>query len=372
MSHASGRASLRDRREAPGRPFLELPRLAAALLLALLTAALGWSVLAAAPTVSSGPARVTAGASPAVTDRVRGDMALYARIHSRMTAGEGYYAAAVSEQRASRYPTRPFVAVRLPTLAWVQTAIGTGGVRLAAFALALASLWAMNARANPLASRPELVAASMLLALGSGAAFSPVAVFDHDFIAGLLLTLALLAYRRACWWPALLAAGAALAVRELAAPFVLLWLAFALIGQRWREAGGIAALLAMCAGGMALHAAAVDAARLPGDLASQGWSGLAGFGLPITALGQLTGLRLLPASIAAPLAILPMIGWAAIGGRTGLFAALYFIGIAAMMALFARPENYYWVQIALPAYALGLAFAPRGIGDLVQRASRQT
>jgi hypothetical protein len=43
-----------------------------------------------------------------------------------------------------------------------------------------------------------------------------------------------------------------------------------------------------------------------------------------------------------------------------------------MIALFARPENYYWVQIALPAYALGLAFAPRGIGDLMQRASRQT
>lgn len=372
MSHASGRASLRDRREVPGRPFLELPRPAAVLVLALLAAALAWSVFAAAPIVSAGPARVTTGAHSVATGRPGGDMALYARIYDRMTAGEGYYSAAIAEQRASRYPTRPFVAVRLPTLAWVQAAIGEGGVRALAFALALASLWALNARATPLASRPELVAASVLLTLGSGAAFSPVAVFDHDFIAGLLLTLALLAYRRARWWPALLAAGAALAVRELAVPFVLLWLAFAIAQQRRREAAGIAALLGVFAGGMALHAAAVEAARLPGDLASQGWSGLAGFGLPITALGQLTGLRFLPPGIAAPLAILPLVGWAAIGGRTGLFAALYFIGIAAMMALFARPENYYWAQIALPAYALGLAFAPCGIGDLVQRASRQT
>lgn len=299
-------------------------------------------------------------------------MALYARIHARMVAGEGYYAAALSEQRASHYPTRPFVAVRLPTLAWVQATIGAGGVRFFAFAMALASLWALNARGAPLGSRPELIAASVLLALGGGAAFSSVAVFDHDFLAGLLLTLALLAYRRDRWWPALLAAGAALAVRELAVPFVLLWLAFALASQRWREAAGIAALLALFAGGMLLHWHAIEAARLPGDLASQGWSELSGYGLPVTALGQVTGLRFVPPSLAAPLAFLPLVGWAGIGGRLGLFAVLWFTGLATMMALFARPENYYWVELALPAYTLGLAFAPRGLAELAWRAARQT
>ena len=59
---------------------------------------------------------------------------------------------------------------------------------------------------------------------------------------GLLALLALLLYRRNHWWPALVAAALALAVRELAAPFVLLWLVFALAEQRWREASAVAAI----------------------------------------------------------------------------------------------------------------------------------
>jgi hypothetical protein len=199
-----------------------------------------------------------------------------------------------------------------------------------------------------------------------------VAGYDHDFIAGVLLTFALLAYRPHCWWPALIAAAAALAVRELAAPFVVLWLAFALAGGRRGEALALAVLLAIFAGGLGLHAMAVDAARLPGDLASQGWNARAGYGLPLAGLRELTGLRHLPPIIAAPLAVLPLVGWAGLGGRLGLFATLWFAGIATMMALFARPANYYWIELALPAYALGLAFAPRALGDLAMRSFGKT
>jgi hypothetical protein len=375
MSLRSGWLS---RWELLGRPFPHLPRWAAALALALLAATLGWSALATAP--GDQPERASVAATPATSpnpdDRAKGDMALYARIAARVTAGEGYYSAALDEQRASHYPTRPFVAVRLPTLALLQALIGVDGVRYAQLTLVLACLWVLNRRASPLAAWPDRLGASLLLALGGAAALNPVAGLDHDFSAGLCLTLALLLYRRNRWWPALLAAALALALRELAAPFVLLWLALALAERRWHEAGAVAALLGLFAGGMALHFAAVEAGRLPGDLASQGWNALAGYRLPLTALTHLTGLRLLPVSIAAPLAILPLIGWAAIGGRIGMFAVLWFAGLATMMALFARPENFYWVQLALPAYGIGLAFAPRGLLELFQsaagRPSRQT
>lgn len=299
-------------------------------------------------------------------------MALYARISARMAEGEGYYAAAMAEQRASHYPTRPFVAVRLPTLAWLQAQIGVDGVRYLAMALVLGCLWALHVRLASLTSLEERIVASALLVAGGGAALSPVAGLDHDFIAGVLLTLALLLYQPARWWPALLAAGAALAVRELAAPFVLLWLVFALAGRRWCEAVALVLLLAFFAGGMALHALAVGAERLPGDLGSQGWNALSGYGLALTGLGQLTGLRFLPPALAAPLAILPLLGWAAIGGRIGLFALLWFGGLATMIALFARPENFYWVELGLPAYGIGIAFAPRGIFELVRAIERQT
>lgn len=353
----------------PHRPFAELSRRGAALVLALLAAAMIWS---AAINLTPAPAETLfaeAAAKPAAAPGKpapgKGDMALYARIHARMAAGEGYYAAALAEQRASSYPTRPFVAVRLPTLAWLQAVFGPDGVRWLALALTGAGVAALWLRTEPLASREERIIASALLAAGGGAALVPVAGYDHDFIAGVLLTLGLLAYRPHRWGPALLAAAAALAVRELAAPFVLLWLAFALGDKRWREAAAVAGLLAVFALGLAFHAAAVEAARLPEDLASQGWSARAGFGLPLAGLGQLTGLRHLPPMLAAPLAILPLVGWVGLGGRTGLFALLWFAGLATMMALFARPANYYWAELALPAYAIGLAFAPRALSELI-------
>ena len=137
----------------------------------------------------------------------------------------------------------------------------------------------------------------------------------------------------------------------------------------------LAAVLALFLVGLAAHASAVDALRLPGDLASQGWGALAGYGVPLAGLCELTGLRHLPPLVAAPLAVLPLIGWAGLGGRTGLFALLWFSGLATGMALFARPANYYWAELALPAYAIGLAFAPRAITELARqlavRASKQ-
>lgn len=362
----------------PHRPFALLPRWAAAAVLALLAAAMAWSAWVAAPAPplpTRPPATAAASAPPAAKPAKRpppGDLALYSRIHTRMAAGEGYYAAALAEQRASGYPTRPFVTVRLPTLAGAQALLGPQGVRWLTLALVGAAILALNWRAVPLASLEERIIACALLAAGGGATLSPLAAYDHDYVAGVLLTLALLAYRPHRWWPALLAAAAALAVRELAAPFVLLWLAFALAGKRWREALAIAALLAMFALGLALHAQAVAAERLAGDLASQGWNTRAGFAIALTGLAELTGLRHLPPALAAPVAILPLLGWVSLGGRAGLFAALWFAGLATMMALFARPGNYYWAELALPAYAIGLAFAPRGLAELAMRLAGRT
>lgn len=210
----------------------------------------------------------------------------------------------------------------------------------------------------------ERVGAGILLLFGGAAAITPEAGLIHELLAGLLLTLALALYQPARWWPALIAAGLALAVRELAAPFVLLWLAFAVFQKRWAEAAGVAALLALFAIGLYLHYLGVEAQRLPGDAASQGWDAMAGIGLPLMALSKLTALLILPLWLAAPLAVLPLLGWLGLGGRLGLFAAIWFAGFFTAMALFARPENFYWVQLTLPAYLAGFAFVPRSLADL--------
>jgi hypothetical protein len=370
--------TLLARWEALGRPLARLPRWGAGLVLALLALAMIGAALVTAPVdraeraVNPSTAAAAKPADAAEAAQGDGDLALYARIAARVASGEDYYAAAMDEQRRDNYPTRPFVAVRQPTLAWLQAAIGVDGVRYLEWALVAACLLALQLRLAPLVSLPERLAALVLLTLGGAAAAVPLAGLIHELWAGLWLTLALLIYREDRWWPALLACAAAIAVRELAVPFVLLWLAFALAARRWREAGAVAALLAVFAAGMALHYLAVEAGRMPGDPASQGWNALAGYGLPLMALWRLTGLALLPVSLGAALAVLPLLGWVALGGRLGLFAALWFAGLFTMVALFARPENFYWVQLALPAYGIGLAFVPRAIVELARALARQT
>ena len=362
--------------EALSLPLPPLSRSLAALVLALLAATMAWSVIASGPAdrAQRAPRPVVAAtvAKPDKPPRARGDLALYSRIAARVSAGEDYYSAAMDEQRRSTRPTGPFVAVRQPSLAWLQAAIGVGGVRLIGMGLALACLAALWWRLRGVVTLPERLGALVLLGFGGAAVRVPLAGLIHELWAGLWLTLALLVYREDRWWPALVAAAMALAVRELALPFVLLWLAFALAARRWREAAAITALIAVFAGGMALHGVAVEAGRLPGDLVSQGWDAFAGYGLPLMALRRLTGLAYLPIPLAAPLAVLPLLGWIAIGGRLGLFAGLWFAGLFTMIALFARPENFYWAQLALPAYGIGFAFAPRALIELWRGAARQT
>lgn len=359
--------SILDQWDALGFPFQHLPRWAAALFLAVLAAAMAWGVsmtgeLDRLQRASDGPTTTTRG------DPIdpRGDLALYERVSARVAAGEGYYAAAIDEQRRSGYPTRPFITVRLPTLAFLHLLIGPTGVRYLEMALLLACVLALPGAIGRTTALHERVGAFVLLALGAATIAAPFAGLYHEALAGVLLSLALLLYRPGRWWPALLAAGCALAVRELAVPFALLWLAFALVGRRWHEAAGVAALLTVFAGGMALHYVAVEAAVLPNDLGSEGWNAMHGFVLPLMVVSRLTVLSLLPAALAAPLAILPLLGWLGLGGRLGLFACLWFVGLFTMTAVFARPENFYWVQLALPAYFIGFAFAPRAIIQLVR------
>ncbi len=198
----------------------------------------------------------------------------------------------------------------------------------------------------------------VLVFAGGLAVFNDSYGVVHDLLAGLLISLALGLYRPERWWPSWLAVGAGLAIRELALPFVLLWAVLALAERRWRELAAVALLLALFALGMALHAHAIAELRLPGDAVSPGWTELLGPGMFLSSLAQLTPLLLLPPAVAAPLALLPLLGWAGLGGRTGLVATLWFAGFAVFIALFARAGNFYWALLVLPAYA-GVSRSPR-------------
>ena len=85
---------------------------------------------------------------------------------------------------------------------------------------------------------------------------------------------------------------------------------------------------------------------------------------PIVSIYLTTDTPHPPGAAVLAVAVLPLLGWLGLGGRLGLFATLWFAGFLTMVALFARPENFYWVQLTLPALFAGFAFVPRALADL--------
>jgi len=358
------------------RPLRHLPAGAAIGLLAVLMAVLAWSSVAVPGFSAAQDARsaaATAAASAARSGaRPIGDFALYEKIERRVTRGEDYYAAAMDEQRANNYPTRPFVTVRLPTLARIDAALSPGLVKNAQLLLLLGIAGGFFVYFRGMLGTGQAAAGAVLVMLGGAGVMTAAAPYIHELAAGLLLSLAFVLYRTDRLWPSLLAAALALALRELALPFALLWLAFAAGARRWREAAAVGALIGLFAGGLYLHYLGVSAHALPSDLPSPGWRALAGPVLPLFALARMSGLMVLPLWLAGPLAVLPLVGWIGLGGRAGLFAALWNAGFLAAMALFARPENAYWVMLVLPLYFAGFAMLPRALADVIAAATGRT
>jgi hypothetical protein len=345
-----------------GRPFARLPRWGALAMLLAVALSLGWMAHATSQLDVTEKARVAARSKSSI-----GDVELYRRITRRVAEGESFYVASLDEQRQHNYPTQPFVTVRPPTLATITATIGSpagkvvsGGLFIVCLAL---WLWRLEKAG---VSIPERGLAMVAMAVFGITLFRDSAMLFHEVIAGLLLAIALALIRaEGKWWPVLLLAALALSIREMALPFVLLWAVFAAFDRNWKGVAAALGVVALFAVGMMFHAQAVAVHVLPTDLKSPGWDAFNGPRLPFYAMAKLTALVLLKPWVAAPLAMLPLVGWLALGGRLGLFASLWFFGYFLMLALFARTNNNYWVLMVLPAYAIGFALLPRALWELV-------
>lgn len=295
-----------------------------------------------------------------------GDIGLYRRVSARVAAGENYYAAATDENRRGNYPTKPFVTIRLPTLSLLFAASGESAMRgvLVALLLANAVLMPLALSCGARLAAPQAIGACLAVLAGGIAVMVPDAAYMHEVWAGALLTLSFALWRLHRWWPALIPAILAISIRETAVPFLLLWGAFAAYRGAWKEALAIVMVIVAFAFGIADHASAVEAAWLPGDRSGQGWAGLLGPAPFLQGVQMLTLLVVTPEWLAGPVTVLALFGFLARGGRMGWFALIYCLGIAAMLALFARLENWYWATLCLPLLFAGLAFAPSGLADL--------
>jgi hypothetical protein len=341
--------------------FAGLPRTAAIAILLVLCAAF---IVSFKPSAPHTPVSVQKQAAAASNDDDP-DLVLYRTINARMAAGEPYYLVAAQELRQGNYPLRPFVTFRLPTLAVISGWIGVGGMQVLLMALALLTIGLWWRRLNHALAQPRMaLIGGLLVAMGTTLAFRPAYVVMHEVWAGLLIAASLAVHRADKWWAAFAFAVVALALRELALPFILLMGALALCARRWKEAATWAALVLAFAIVIWLHANQVAAVTSSADPASPGWTTMGGWSSLMRTMALTSGFRALPPAIATVAIILSFLGWAGWRSRTGLAGSLMFAGYGLMLMLLGRYENFYWGLLIAPAFALGIIFAPIALKDL--------
>lgn len=309
-------------------------------------------------------------ASPApkvrTTEAQHSDLQLYRDIIARVGAGENYYAATADELRKGNYPLKPFFTFRLPTHATLYAALSERAMVVIFWLLSASLMIAWWIRLRSTLPRLQLGLFMVLVAGGLGGLLQPQTGLFHESWAAILLALMIALYRPERIWPAVLAGGAALMIREFALPMILAMGGLALLEKRWREVGAWAAVVAIFAIYVALHAQWVSQVVLPGDPPSPGWSAMLGLQFALKAIAKVTlGIRL-PVALASALLILSLFGWASVRAGWALRAAILLAGYGAMLALLARTDTFYWALIAAPLSFAGLIFLPKAIADLMK------
>ncbi|WP_174293278.1 hypothetical protein [Sphingomonas bacterium] len=312
-----------------------------------------------------GPAPPPVGHDPAA----RADLVLYEGIVEGVRHGGNYYQVAADALREGGYPLRPFLTFRLPTLATVQGALPRWAVLAALWCLVAAVAAAWWIRLSPAFARaPPRLVAMVLLAGGLTTFVQPELVGAHEIWAGLLIALSLARRWPGRWGEAAAIALAAVLIRETAALYVGVMLVLAAIEGERREALGWAAVLAVLAVAIGLHANAVEQVVRASDLSSPSWTGMFGFGVFVRAMTLSTALVLVPVVLAAPLVGLALIGWASWREPLALRVLATFAAYALLLSLFGRVDTYHWGLLVAPTLLVGLAFAVDGLRDLVAAA----
>lgn len=327
--------------------------------------------------VASVPSLITGG-----KERPRdGDLALYDTAVHRIRAGENYYSFIVAEHRRQHYPVRPGLAVRLPTMAYLDAAMGAEGDATAPLAVGIAAalmaavvyVWWQRLAAEGCSPEQRRFGAALVF-LGGSLGLARYYFVLHELWAGMLIALSFGLYRTNRWGPAWWAAALALAIRELTLPFVLLMAAQAL--WRW-HAGDRAARreslawsgLAVAFGiGLGIHLHLIALQTLPSDPLGPSWLAMRGLDGWLSNVILSSDLRFLPHWAAGPLVILMLLGWAGWRSAAGAFGILLYMGYGVAFMIAGRNDNFYWGAMITPALYIGLAFAPMAAASLVRAA----
>lgn len=321
-------------------------------------------VLAAWPVASTPQPKVRA------SEAEQSDLDLYRDTIRRVGAGEPYYRVAADQLRKGGYPLKPFVTFRLPTLAVIYAHVPEIVMSVVEAILALGVLLVWWRRLEPELPTQMLALSLVLLVGGTAALVEPVTGLFHESWAALLMALMIGLRRPGHALGAIIAGGIALLVRETVLPMILVMGALALFERRWREAMGWVVVVTLFAVALFAHAQMVATVVRPDDMASPGWNAMLGLRFALSAFSTVSSATALPAPAAAVIILLSLFGWTSVATGWALRACFLLLGYGAMLALFSRPDTFYWALLIAPLSLVGLIFVPRAAATLVRQARR--
>ena len=303
------------------------------------------------------------------------DQALYREIAQKVAVGQHYYVAAAATQRTHGYPIRPPWAVREPTEAWVLALLPNDLIRWAALLLLAAVAVVLMRDGAEQAPGPvwRRIAVTLLFGVGLALLGAPTAPYLHENWATVFIALSL-----ACWrpiptswrgWGLSVAFGLiACLFREIALPYMLVMVVFAVAGRRRAEALGWAAALILLAVALTIHFTLAARQIRPGDGFSPGWVRFGGWPFAVLAARRNIVLAVLPSPLASVALLAGLLGLISARSPWTDRIAGTAIAFLALFMVLGRPDNYYWGMIVAPLLVMGLPFAPAALGDLARSA----
>jgi hypothetical protein len=219
-----------------------------------------------------------------------------------------------------------------------------------------------------------LLAACILLGILAGTAGNPEAPLSgvlligtvlmppllHESWAGLLIGFSAVAYLRGWTLAGAVIAAAALFVRELVAPYVVVCAVFAMHDRRIKELGVWGVTLLAYAVYFWRHAAQVAAHVTASDLSQPAsWVQFGGIGFLVSALHTAGWLPLLPRAAAAVALVLLCSVLFSRSTPALLRAWLAVYGL--FFSVVGQPFNWYWGVLVGPLCALALGYSPAAL-----------
>ena len=310
---------------------------------------------------------VAAGQPPRQLDTTpppaEGDLITYERIVDRIRTGDSYYPAAHAELLAGDYGTRSVFNWRTPAYPRFLAFVTPRVAQIALSVMALLAVLLLYRRLKMGFGIGVAAASALCLTANLAVLASSKSVFFSEMAAGVLILLSIAAYsnRRFAWGA--LAGLAALFVRELAAPYVLISVLLALRDKRWPEVRVWAAGLAAYAAYFAVHGSSVNNLLGPADRAGEGWLRFGGPDFVLSTAsynGVLGAVPLWVAAVLLPLGLLGLSNW-----PDGLRGAATVACFVLLFALIGNTFNAYWGLMFTPLMMLGVPLAFPAIAGAV-------